>query len=111
FTLRLGLLDPGAQVEDPGLQAVLLALQLAGGLEERRPLLGRVPDARVLRPQLGRDQEAKRQQRDAERDLPARDGPQADDHGHDRPSADRDRAAASTTATTMIRTASANTIG
>ena len=50
-----------------------------GGLEQRRALLGRVADAGTLRGELGGDQEAEREQRRAERDLPARDAAQASD--------------------------------
>ena len=48
-------------------------LEVARGLDQRDPLVARVADARSLGPQLGRDQEAEREQRDAEGDLPARD--------------------------------------
>ena len=63
LALALDRLDLGAQLEDPGLEPVLLGLQLVGGLDQRRPLLGRVADPRALRRELGGDEEAERQQR------------------------------------------------
>ena len=63
--------------EDPVLELVLLGLELGGRLHERRPLLGRVADARALRAELGGDQEAEDEQGHAERDLPARDAREA----------------------------------
>ena len=69
--------DLRAQLEDPRLQVVLLRLQLGRRLDERRALLGRVADARALGRELGGDQEPEAEQRGAERQLPARDPPDA----------------------------------
>ena len=75
--------DVRAELRDLVAELVLLALELRGGLDERRPLLGRVPDARPLRRELGGDQEAEGEEREPERDLPARDRPQsAGELGH-----------------------------
>ena len=82
LALALDRLDLRPQVEDPRLESVLLGLQLVGGLDQRRPLLGRVPDARPLGRELGGDEEAERQKGDAEGDLPARDRPDMAHHGH-----------------------------
>ena len=82
LALALDDLDLRAQVEDPLLERVLLGLQLVRGLDQRRPLLGRVADARTLGGELGGDQEAEREQRDPERDLPGRDRAQAPDRDH-----------------------------
>ena len=79
--LVLDALDLRAQLEDPVLEPVLLRLQLVRRLDQRRPLLGRVADARALRGELGGDEEAEREQRDAEGDLPARDRAEAS-HRH-----------------------------
>ena len=85
------------------LQVVLLGLELVGRLDQRRPLLGRVPDPRTLGRELGGDQEAERQERDAEGDLPARDRPDPDPSRSSRvaaraaPATERPRAAPSPT--------------
>ena len=55
LALALHVLDLRAQLEDLCLQAVLLGLQLVGGLDKRRPLLGRVADPRALRGELRGD--------------------------------------------------------
>ena len=52
-------LDVRPEVEDLLLEAVLLRLEVQRGLDERRPLLARVPDPRALRRQLRGDQEAR----------------------------------------------------
>ena len=67
-------LDLLAELEDPRLEGVLFGLQPEGRLDERRALLGRVADARTLGRELGGDEEAEREERQAEGDLPARDG-------------------------------------
>ena len=59
------------------LSSILLGLERQRRLDQRRPLLARVPDARALGGELGGDQEAEQEQRDAERHLPARDRPDA----------------------------------
>ena len=56
-SLSIGL-DLAADLEDPGLEPVLLGLQAGGGLDERRALLGRVADPRALGRELGGDEEA-----------------------------------------------------
>ena len=73
----LGRRDPRAQVEDPVLERVLLRLQGDHGLHERRALLRRVADPRGLAARLGGDQEAQRDERAEQGDLPRRDGPEA----------------------------------
>ena len=79
---RLDDLDLGAQVEDPVLEVVLLGLQTRRGLEQRRPLLGRVADARALRGELGGDEEAEGQQGRTKGHLPAGDRLEPSDGGH-----------------------------
>ena len=75
--------DVRAELRDLVAELVVLALELRGRLDERRPLLGRVPDARALRRELGGDEEAEGEEREPERDLPARDRPQsAGELGH-----------------------------
>ena len=70
-------LDLSAEGHDPVLELILLVLESQRRLDQRRPLLARVPDARPLGGELGGDQEAEQEQRDAERQLPARDRPDA----------------------------------
>ena len=67
----------GPQVEDPLLELVLLRLEVEGRRDQRRPLLARVSDPRALGRQLRGDQEPEDEERDAERDLPGRDGADA----------------------------------
>ena len=110
--LGLDVLDLCAKLEDPGLQAVLLGLQLIGRLDQRGALLGRVAGARHLGRELGGHQEAQREQRQAERDLPAGDGAQAADRRHGMVSATRRRRRATRTAattTTIARSAAGTT--
>jgi hypothetical protein len=57
--------DLRTELRDLVAELVVLALQLRGGLDERRPLLGRVPDSRALGRELGGDEEAQREQREA----------------------------------------------
>ena len=71
----LDLADLRPQREDLGLQAVLGRLELRRRVDERRPLLGRVADARALRRELGGDQEPEAEHRGPEGQLPARDAP------------------------------------
>ena len=73
----LQVLDRRPEGEDLLLEAVLLLLEVQHRLHERRPLLAGVPDARPLGRELGGDQEAQREQRQAERHLPAGDRPDA----------------------------------
>ena len=91
-----------AQVEDARLELLLLGLQLARGLDQRRPLLRRVADARTLGGQLGGDEEAEPQQRRPEGDLPARDGAQSRRHGR-QPLARAPRSASHTRSPTPAR--------
>ena len=72
-------------------------LQLGRRLDERRPLLGRVADARTLGGELRRDQEAEAEQGRAERDLPARDRADASDHDGGPPAGRRERVHTSST--------------
>ena len=92
-------LDLRAQVEDPTLEGVLLGLQLVGGLDQRRPFLGRVSDTGTLGGELGGDEEPEREQGDPERDLPGRDGAQSPDRDHGGGADARRRRAASAAAT------------
>ena len=62
-----------AEVEDLLLEVLLLRLEVERRRHQRRPLLARDPDPRALGRELGGDQEAEREQRDAERHLPGRD--------------------------------------
>ena len=55
------------------LRLLLLRLEVERRRHQRRPLLARDPDPRALGRELGGDQEAEREQRDAERHLPGRD--------------------------------------
>src|SRR5688500_17792508 len=81
--LRLQRADPLAEVEDVRLERLLLRLQPERRLDERRSLLRRVADARALRGDLRGDQEAQDQQCNGERELHARQRPQApDDDAH-----------------------------
>ena len=103
LALLLEVADLRAQVQDPGLELLLLRLEAGRGLDERRPLLGRVSDARRLGRQLGRDQEAQAQQGHAEGDLPGGDGPDPGQHRHASAASCRRRHAYSpTTARTVI---------
>ena len=70
---RLEVLDLRAEVEDLLLELLLLRLEVERRRHQRRPLLARDPDPRALGRELGGDQEAEREQRDAERHLPGRD--------------------------------------
>ncbi len=99
LALALDDLDLRAQVEDPTLEGVLLGLQLVGGLDQRRPFLGRVADTRTLGGELGGDEEPEREQGDPERDLPGRDGAQSPDRDHGGGGAARRRRTASAAAT------------
>ena len=74
LALRLERPDLFIQGEDPRLERVLVGRQTEGGLDERRALLGRVADPRALGPQLGSDEKAQRQERQAEGHLPRRQG-------------------------------------
>ena len=76
-------------------------------LDERRALLGRVADPRALGRELRRDQEAEAEERRAERQLPARDLPDAAHHGH---AAASRRRRATTMATTMTTAPTRNAI-
>src|SRR4029079_18425481 len=67
--------DVVAKAADLVAELVVLALELDRGLDERRPLLGRVPDARALGGELGGDEETESEERDSERALPGRDRP------------------------------------
>ena len=70
---RLEVLDRGPQLEHLLLEALLLCLEVEGGLDERRPLEARVADPRTLGGELRSDEEPEGEQRRPERDLPARD--------------------------------------
>ena len=74
---RLEVADARPEVEDPLLEVVLLRLQVEGRRDQRRPLLARDPDPGALGRQLRGDQEPEREERDAEGDLPGRDGADA----------------------------------
>jgi hypothetical protein len=71
--LLLELLDLGAELEHLRRQGLLLVLEIERGLDERRALLGGVTNAGPLGGELGRDEEPEPEQRETERDLPARD--------------------------------------
>ena len=69
----------GAAPRMSDLERLLLRLQPERGLDQRRPLLRRVADARALGGDLRGDQEAEDEQRHGERDLDARQRTEARD--------------------------------
>ena len=70
LALVLDALDLSAQVEDLLLELLLLRLERERRRDQRRPLLGRVADEGTFGAELGGDEEAEREEREAERHLP-----------------------------------------
>ena len=93
LALLLEVLDLGAELQDAVLELVLLGLESQRGPDERLAFLARVLDARRFRSELRRHEEAERQERDPEGDLPARDPPDPlRQRGHGAPPGRRRRA-------------------
>ena len=73
----LQVLDGCAEHQDLLLEGLLLLLEVQRRCHEGRALLAGDPDARTLGGELGRDEEAEREQGEKQRDLPAGDRPDA----------------------------------